>query len=59
MRRFLLLLLIVAAASTAGSAASTAGSAAAALPGLSGTDPVSGKHIDIASYRGKPLLLER
>ena len=57
MRRFLLLLLIVAAASTAGSAASTAGSAAAALPGLSGTDPVSGKHIDIASYRGKPLVV--
>ena len=48
MRRALLLA-IVTAAITAGSAA--------ALPPLAGTDPVSGRHVDIAAYRGEPIVV--
>ncbi|HZR90859.1 MAG TPA: TlpA disulfide reductase family protein [Gaiellaceae bacterium] len=41
-----------------GSAGSVAGGGSAAAPlQLSGTDPVSGRAVSLASYRGKPIVL--
>ncbi len=49
--------LLLAIAATVALAAATAFAAGFPAPPMSGVDPVTGKHVSLAAYRGKPVIV--